>query len=143
MKDIVPELKNKVLSDFNGLVEKDVKIPKVISGEIQNTSFEEASKYAKRLGEYACESLRKNLTDEVLPDGVLYWNIAKRIIVPLMQEVQKTAIDMAESVQSYSDEKNKIGLKAIRPTFNEERIEAVINKAVFLSKVPEVDKIGS
>lgn len=143
MKDIVPELKNKVLSDFNSLVESDIKIQKVISGEVQNTSFAEVSKYSKRLGEYACKSLKENLTDETLPDGVLYWNIAKRIIVPLMQEVQKTAIDMAESVQSYSDEKNKIGLKAIRPTFNEERIEAVINKAVFLSKVPEVDEIGS
>lgn len=143
MKDIVPELKNKVLSDFSSLVESDIKIQKVISGEVQNTSFAEVSKYAKRLGEYACKSLRENFTDETLPDGVLYWNIAKRIIVPLMQEVQKTAIDMAESVQSYSDEKNKIGLKAIRPTFNEERIEAVINKAVFLSKVPEVDEIGS
>jgi hypothetical protein len=96
------------------------------------------SKLSARLGEYAADSLKRNLTDETLPDGVLYWNIAKRTIVPLMQEVQKIALDMAEAVQTREDKEAGIGIKPIRPEFNEGRIEAVMNKVVFLSKIPEV-----
>lgn len=138
MKDIVPELQKSILADFQSQVEEDYKIQRILSGEDEKATFADVSKLSARLGEYAADSLKKNLTDETLPDGVLYWNIAKRTIVPLMQEVQKIALDMAEAVQTREDKKSGIGIKPIRPEFNEERIEAVMNKVVFLSKMPEV-----
>lgn len=138
MKDIVPELQKSILADFQSQVEEDYKIQRILSGEDEKATFADVSKLSARLGEYAADSLKRNLTDEALPDGVLYWNIAKRTIVPLMQEVQKIALDMAEAVQTREDKKAGIGIKPIRPEFNEERIEAVMNKVVFLSKIPEV-----
>lgn len=138
MKDIVPELQKSILADFQSQVEEDYKIQRILSGEDEKATFADVSKLSARLGEYAADSLKRNLTDETLPDGVLYWNIAKRTIVPLMQEVQKIALDMAETVQTREDKKAGIGIKPIRPEFNEERIEAVMNKVVFLSKMPEV-----
>ena len=138
MKDIVPELQKSILADFQSQVEEDYKIQRILSGEDEKATFADVSKLSARLGEYAADSLKRNLTDETLPDGVLYWNIAKRTIVPLMQEVQKIALDMAEAVQTREDKKAGIGIKPIRPEFNEERIEAVMNKVVFLSKMPEV-----
>jgi hypothetical protein len=138
MKDIVPELQKSILADFQSQVEEDFKIQRILSGEDEKATFADVSKLSARLGEYAADSLKRNLTDETLPDGVLYWNIAKRTIVPLMQEVQKIALDMAETVQTREDKKAGIGIKPIRPEFNEERIEAVMNKVVFLSKMPEV-----
>lgn len=138
MKDIVPELQKSILADFQSQVEEDYKIQRILSGEDEKATFADVSKLSARLGEYAADSLKRNLTDETLPEGVLYWNIAKRTIVPLMQEVQKIALDMAEAVQTREDKKAGIGIKPIRPEFNEERIEAVMNKVVFLSKIPEV-----
>ena len=138
MKDIVPELQKSILADFQSQVEEDYKIQQILSGEDEKATFADVSKLSARLGEYAADSLKRNLTDETLPDGVLYWNIAKRTIVPLMQEVQKIALDMAEAVQTREDKEAGIGIKPIRPEFNEERIEAVMNKVVFLSKIPEV-----
>lgn len=138
MKDIVPELQKSILADFQSQVEEDYKIQRILSGEDEKATFADVSKLSARLGEYAADSLKRNLTDETLPDGVLYWNIAKRTIVPLMQEVQKIALDMAVAVQTREDKKAGIGIKPIRPEFNEERIEAVMNKVVFLSKMPEV-----
>lgn len=142
MKDIVPKLQKSVLSDFYNMVEEDNKIQGILTGEDKRSTLAQVSKQAERLGEYAVRSLEKNLTDETLPDGTLYWNIAKGVIPPLMQEVQNLAIDMAVTVQKREDEKTGIGLKPVRPVFNRERIEAVMNKVVFLSKMPEVPEVG-
>ena len=142
MKDITPELQKSVLSDFYNMVEEDNKIQGILTGEDKRATMTQVSKQAERLGEYAVRSLKKNLTDETLPDGTLYWNIAKGVIPPLMQEVQKVATDMAVRVQTREDKKAGIGLKPVRPVFNQERIEAVMNKVVFLSKMPEVPEVG-
>ena len=85
--------------------------------------------------------LKENLAEKNLPDGNLHWNIAKRVLVPLMQDVQRTCLDMAEAAQKRQDKKNGIGIKPIRPPFNEERIDAVLNKTVFISQMPEVPDI--
>ena len=87
------------------------------------------------------EDLKENLAEKNLPDGNLHWNIAKRVLVPLMQDVQRTCLDMAEAAQKRQDKKNGIGIKPIRPPFNEERIDAVLNKIVFISQMPEVPDI--
>ena len=142
MKDITPELQKSVLSDFHNMVEEDNKIQGILTGEDKRATLTQVSKQAERLGEYAVRSLKKNLTDETLPDGTIYWNIAKGVIMPLMREVQNLAIDMAVTIQKREDEKTGIGLKPVRPVFNQERIEAVMNKVVFLSKMPEVPEVG-
>ncbi len=142
MKDITPELQKSVLSDFYNMVEEDNKIQGILTGEDKRATLAQVSKQAERLGEYAVRSLEKNLTDETLPDGTLYWNIAKGVIPQLMQEVQTLAIDMAVRVQTREDKKAGIGLKPVRPVFNQERIEAVMNKVVFLSRMPEVPEVG-
>lgn len=142
MTDIVPKLQKSVLSDFYSMVEEDNKIQAILTGKDKRATLTQVSKHAECLGEYAVRSLEKNLTNETLPDGTLYWNIAKGIIPPLMREVQTIAIDMAVRVQTREDKKAGIGLKPVRPVFNQERIEAVMNKVVFLSKMPEVPEVG-
>lgn len=142
MKDIVPKLQKSVLSDFYSMVEEDNKMQAILTGKDKRATLTQVSKHAERLGEYAVRSLEKNLTDETLPDGTLYWNIAKGAIPPLMREVQNLAINMAVTIQKREDEKTGIGLKPVRAPFNQERIEAVMNKVVFLSKMPEVPEVG-
>lgn len=142
MKDIVPQLQKSVLSDFNRRVEQDIQIQRILAGTSKRATFADVSKLAAQVGEYAYQSLRENLTDETLPDATLYWNIAKRIMLPLMQQAQTVAIDMAVAVQGKDDKQAGIGIKPMRPALNEERIEAVINKVVFLSKMPEVPEVG-
>ncbi len=132
MQDIAPQLRGSVLTDFRKLVEKDNRIKHILAG---NGDFEEVSRLSAQLGGYAAKSLEKNLTDETLPEGILYWNIAKETIIPLMQEVQNISLDMAEAVQKRQDQKTGITIKPVRPEFNRERIEAVMNKVVSLSEV--------
>lgn len=135
MQDIAPQLRESILMDFEKLVEEDNRIKHILTGK---GSFEDVSRLSAQLGRYAAKALEKNLTDETLPDGILYWNIAKETIIPLMQEVQSISLDMAEATQKREDQKTGINIKPVRPKFNQERIEAVMNKVVTL---PEVDEL--
>ena len=141
MKDIVPELLKSVLGDFHTRVESDIAMQGILSGQGKKSTIAEVSRLAARVGEYAYLSLKENLAEKNLQDGTLHWNIAKRVLVPLMQDVQRTCLDMAEAAQKRQDKKNGIGIKPIRPPFNEERIDAVSNKLVFISQMPEVPDI--
>ena len=141
MKDIVPELLKSIIGDFYTRVERDTAIKEILSGQDKKSTIAEVSRLAEKVGEYAYLSLKENLTEKNLPEDTLYWNIAKRVIVPLMQDVQRTCLDMAEAAQKRQDKKNGIGIKPIRPPFNEERIDAVLNKIVFISQMPEVPDI--
>ena len=141
MKDITPELQKSVLSDFYNMVEEDNKIQGILTGEDKRATLTQVSKQAERLGEYAVRSLKKNLTDETLPDGTLYWNIAKGVIPPLMREVQKVATDMAVRVQTREDKKAGIGLKPVSYTHlairsviaasNCSCVSMILNSAIF------------
>ena len=141
MKDIVPELLKSILGNFRTRVERDTAMQGILLGHDKKSTIAEVSRLAERVGEHAYLSLKENLTEKNLPEDTLYWNIAKRVIVPLMKDVQRTCLDMAEAAQRSQDKKSGIGIKSIRPPFNEERIDSVLNKIVFISQMPEVPDI--
>lgn len=141
MKDIVPELLNDILKEFHLMVDKDIDIQGVLQGKAENATFEDVSNLAARIGKYASKCLINHYTDSTLPKGILYWNIAKGTIEPLMEEVHKLVVDMSVIVQLQEDEKNKIRIRPVRPKFNKERVEAVINKVNFLARMPEVPEV--
>ena len=140
MEDIVPKLLTDILDDFETMVDNNEKIQKVLHEDIPTITMEEISDLAGELGHYAAICLQKNYNENTLPEGILYWNIAKRTISPLMKRVYELVIQMAEVVQKKEDVAVGIGIKPIRPEFNEERIEAVINKVVRVSLFQEVPR---
>lgn len=128
MEDIVPELYKNIKNEFEALVSSDEEIQAFLNGKFEEASFADTSLLARRLGDYAAESLNKYFTVENLPDGKLYWNIMERTVVPLMYEVYELVFKMDYNVQKARDKKNKIGLRPLKAEFPLERIEAVMNK---------------
>lgn len=142
MKDIVPGLLKSILNDFHSMANEDTHIQNILQGKDDQSTFEDVSELAATIGKYAYESLKNNYTDSTLPGGILYWNIAKGTIDPLMKEVHELIVDMAVQVQLREDRKAKIGIKPIRPSYNKERVEAVVNKVTFLARTTEVTENG-
>lgn len=129
--DIAPELYEKIHSDF----EQKVKANKWIQnfrGKLKKKTAtpKEASLYAAELGDCAADALTSNLTEDMLLNGKLYWNIADRTIKPLLQEVHKMVMDAAVEVQLIEDKKTGINLKPIRSPFPEHRVNDLINKLI-------------
>lgn len=135
--DIVPELYEKIHSDFERRIQKNKKIQNFQSKLKKKTATpKEVSLYAGELGDCAAYALTTNLTEENLPDGKLYWNIADQTIKPLLKEVHEMVMDAAVEVQLVEDEQNGINLKPIRPEFPEYRARDFINKLI---KITEED----
>ncbi len=125
--DIVPELLDKIKQDFAAAVSADEKIQKFLKKIRDGTAnMDEASLFARNLGDTLADVLKKNITQGALPDGKLYYNIADRTIRPMLEENHKLANEAAREVQAILDAADGINLNAMAGTFPQERVDALI-----------------
>lgn len=127
--DVVPVLNERIERSFRTNMLRDRRVAQ-ISKRIRDgtATFIEAHDYAERIGENLSRSFLSNLTEDALPDGRLYYNIANRTVVPALQVNHITINEAAEEIQNAIDLKNGIGLKSVRADFPKERIQGLIDK---------------
>lgn len=129
MVDVVPELNRSIERDFKNNVMKDRRIA-TISKRIRDgtATQKDGHDYAERLGEDLSRALVGNLTPERLPDGRLYYNIAKRTVVPSLENNYELTNEVASEIQAALDLKAGIGLNSSKADFPTERIQGLIDK---------------
>lgn len=128
MKDIVPELLEKIHTEFNKLLAEDETIIVFMKKTESGTAMmEELSLYGRKLGEHLSAVLLECITPDILPDEKMYFNIANRIIDDTMHNNYNLVNAAASDVQKAIDNKNGIGLNAVKAEYPEERVMAVIN----------------
>ena len=127
--DVVPVLNERIQTSFQSNVMKDRQIAQ-ISKRIRDgtATFVDGHKYAERVGENLSKALVTNLNANTLPDGKLYYNIAKRTVTPALEENYNLTNDVAADIQKILDESAGIGLNAVRADFPKERIQGLIDK---------------
>lgn len=127
--DVVPVLNEKIQTSFQSNMMRDRRIAQ-ISKRIRDgtATFVDGHDYAERLGESLSKALISNLNEENLPDGRLYYNIAKRTVTPALQYNYELTNEAAEQIQSTIDSRLGIGLKSIKADFPESRIKGLIDK---------------
>ena len=127
--DVVPELNEKIEASFKGYVMRDRSITQ-ISNRIRDgtADLKDAHTYAERLGENLSRALVNTLTEDNLPNGTLYYNIAQRTVIPGLENNYKLVNEAAELIQKSIDAKSKIGLGVVRADFPLERINGLIDK---------------
>lgn len=125
--DIVPELLEKIRNDFMVAASEDGKIQKFLKKIRDGTAnMDETSLFARSLGDILAEVLKKDITQDILPDGRMYYNIANRIIKPMLEDNFNLTNRAAGMVQAILDEQDGIHLNAMSGTFPEERVDALI-----------------
>ena len=126
-EDIVPELLEKIRNDFLVAVSEDGQTQKLLKKIRDGTAnMDEASLFARRLGDMLADVLKQDITQDILPDGRMYYNIANRIIKPMLEENFDLANKAASMVQTVLDEKDSIYLNAMNGTFPEERVDTLV-----------------
>lgn len=127
--DVVPVLKEKIQTSFQSNMMRDRRIAQ-ISKRIRDgtATFVDGHDYAERLGESLSKALISNLNEENLPDGRLYYNIAKRTVTPALRNNYELTNEAAEQIQSIIDSGLGIGLKSVIAEFPESRIKGLIDK---------------
>lgn len=128
MEDIVPSLLEKIKKDFEKRVENDSDIIKLNSKIRDGTAtLHQTSLYARRLGDHLSDVLQENLTEDALPDGRMFYNIADRIVTPLMRQNFDLTNAKAKEVQSLIDQKNGIGLNPISAKYPKDRVKQIVD----------------
>ena len=120
MNDIGKELYERVSADFERRLAAEKRLPRNMPG---------VSDYSARVGRYLAEAIAANVTEDALPDGRLYYNIAKSILEPSLRTNYELVNDTAAEVQRLLDEKQGLHIKPARPDFPAERVGDVIGAA--------------
>lgn len=139
MEDITPELLEKIQKHFQAQFDRS----QVISGlyrKIQagSATYAEANDFAIETGSILADAFQKNLSSDILPDGRMYYNIAKGILDPTMKNNYDLICDAAGQIQSSLNGNASIGIKTIIPDLNQDRINGIINKVSNAGKYDDV-----
>ena len=129
VEDIVPSLLKKIKSEFEG-ARLDSEVLKDLLSKLHHSkaSYLDANKYAIEIGEILSKALGASLTNETLPDGKMYYNIAQRVLTDVLGRNYELVSDYAEQVQKNLNSEAKIGLTAQVPELNQDRIDGLVNR---------------
>lgn len=126
--DVVPVLNERIQTSFQSEVMKDRRIAQITKRIRDGTAtMTDGHDYAERLGEHLSKALTSNLTAETLPDGKLYYNIAKRTVTPALQTNYELTNEVAADIQKIIDKDAGIGLGSVKADFPEERVQGLID----------------
>lgn len=129
VEDIVPSLLKKIKSEFED-ARLDSEVLKDLLSKLHHSkaSYLDANQYAIEIGEILSKALGASLTNETLPDGKMYYNIAQRVLTDVLGRNHELVSDYAEQVQKNLNSEAKIGLAAQVPEINQDRIDGLVNR---------------
>lgn len=129
VEDIVPSLLKKIKSEFEG-ARLDSEVLKDLLSKLQHSkaSYLDANKYAIEIGEILSKALGVSLTNETLPDGKMYYNIAQRLLEDVLGRNYDIVSDYTSKVQKDLNKKAKIGIAVQTPNFNKDKMNGFVNR---------------
>ena len=137
--DIAPILLKKIQEDFQQQFDKSEVITGLYAKVRDGTAtYTEANEFAIEVGEILANTYQKNLSSSVLPDGHMYYNIANKIITPTMTNNYDLVTGITGDIQTALNKKAGIGIKAIIPELNQDRIKGVIERVVATEQFDDI-----
>lgn len=129
MQDIAPDLLKKILELFAEKTERDPTIAAILEHiDAGTATAEDVQRFAIALGVHESDALLDVLTPDVLPDGKMYYNIAERTVRPTIEQSHELFSEAAAQIQKQLNENAGIGLRAVTPKLDEDRVRGIIDK---------------
>lgn len=128
-KDIVPELLERIETEFKNKTAKSETIRKKIAAlKNSKVTHKDSNDFAIEVGKILSEVFTGEIRGDVLPDNKIYYNIAKRLLEPSLKRNFDIVGDYSRNVQDVLNKKANISLKAMKPDINQDRIDGIVNK---------------
>lgn len=129
VKDIVPELFDKIDKTFK-LKAKESHIIKDKLKVLKNkkADYKDANEFALEVGKILANTFQDKIKTNDLPDGKMYYNIAKRLIEPNMVRNHDLVSEYSKEVQSQLNKQANISIQAQKADLNQDRIDKLIDK---------------
>lgn len=119
-EDIAPALLEAIEKDFAAAL-SDI--------EAKAATWPEAYDYASEVWQALTKALQKHFTSATLPDGRCYWNIADRVLRPMLEEGHSLVAEVAADVQQQLNTAAGLGLKAQMAQLDTDRVNGILNVA--------------
>lgn len=131
IKDLVPELLTDITKDFDSKT-KESKIlkEKFIKLKNKKANHIDSNEFAQEIGEILSSAFKENITEEILPDGKIYYNIIDRILNTNLKNNYDIINDYAKNIQEDLNKKAGIGLKTIDAEFNRNRVDGIVESVL-------------
>lgn len=126
-EDITPALIESVNEAFREYYTADPMIME-LSEKGKAATYNDAYKYAERVGTARVKAFEDQVSAEVLPDGKMYYNIASRLADETLIPDQEMVVEYSALVQNNVNKKAKINLKAQKADINQDNVDSIVNK---------------
>lgn len=123
MNDIAPDLLKKIQEYFGKEISE-------ISEQIkkEDISYNEAYAYSVKIGDFLSRAFDENISVEILPDGKMYYNIADKVVRPMLKEEHTLVSEIAVKAQQRANKAAGIGIKALSAEFDAEKAQGIIDR---------------
>ena len=127
MEDVAPKLLEQIKDLYFSQSTKNELIA-VIQAKIKDkqATYIDAEQYANELGEILANAYKETFVN--LPDGKMYYNIAKRTVEPTMMDMHSDIADITDAVQTVLNEQAGLGINPIRPELEQNKIDGILNR---------------
>ena len=127
--NIYLDLLEKIKNDFNLSFNDNKKIEKLSQLLLnKKATYKEANELAIEVGEILKNVFGENITESILEDGVLTEEIANILVRPNMMRNYDIVSTYSTDVQQLLNKQSRIGLKAMKPPMNKDRIDGIVKK---------------
>ena len=140
-EDIAPELLRRVQSEYRESMKADRELARIREKiEAGTATGKDLDAYAVRSGELLAQALHEHVSGDILPNGRMYYNIANRLLPPVLRQNYEDVADVSDAIQTIMNEQAGIGIKAQRPELNEDRVEGLVNLAAEAEQYEDIRK---
>lgn len=128
MEDIAPALLETLRQRFLQHLQADAGAAELLEAILAGKAgYAEAGDYAEAVGR-ALAGAFSTITGADLPDGRMYWNIADRVVRPLLEEDHSMVSDAAVQVQKALNRAAGLGLQPQTAPVDSEKINGILNR---------------
>lgn len=129
VKDVLPELLREVRAEFEAEYGKSEVVRRAFETlKAKKATYATANDFAIELGEILSKALGASVSADKLPDGKMYYNIAKRLMTDMLGMNYELVSNFSNDVQKSLNDEAKIGLKVQTPELNQDRIDGIVNR---------------
>ena len=138
--DIAPALLEAIRKDFEANLGGSKRAAQLLEAIRDGTAgYPVASEYAEEVGKALADAFRANLSSSARPNGRRYWNIAERVLRPMLERDHALVAEAAQTVQQALNTAAGLGLKSQAVPLNESMVNGLLNK---VSAAPDFDKVA-
>lgn len=128
-KDIGIILLNKIEASFIAKMNSDEKVKLLVRGlGSPDLGYAQAQDHAIEVARILSDVFAEFITPDVLPDGKMHYDIASQILNKTLKNNYKLISFFNKKVQEALNTKASIGIKAMIPPLNQNRVNGLINR---------------